>query len=302
MRKNICWMLIATVMVGVMGCGTDSQEFNWKTFRWERVGPRDRPRFAAADEAFPEQIPESGMVKPHLTEKQQSAFSKSQIIRLYICEKTPTSIGQGSYYLATQAPVDKLADLLAILYPAQGPGGSEKIRYLLYRDEAIWERAKKFAERLDEAAIEQGTYVVGQGSWPTALGLLYGSEYPRKLAPETRKRVISHLNHVIGDESADREIRWAAAVLAGNLHGRFDPKDFVSASATFVEAMGFAPGDEFEALVVRYHHIQLLMVMNQPIKAKKQAIDALNYFQRWRNTECYERIGIAAKEKNNRRG
>jgi hypothetical protein len=281
-------------MVGVMGCQSDSREFNWRTFKFEQVGPRNHPRIVAEDEEFPEQIPESGMPKPNLTAKQQTAYEKSQILRLYICSEKPKSIAEDSYYLATQAPVDKLADLLENLFPAQGPGGSEKIRYLLYRNDVVWERAMKFASRLDVPPMDSSIYMSGQGAWESALGLLYGSEYPRKLDPETRKRVISNLNHVVSDESADRETRWAAAILAGNLHARFDPKDFVSADATFGEASELVPGDEFESLVVRYHHIHLLVAMNQPLKAKKQAIDAMNYFQKWENTECYERLGAIA--------
>lgn len=294
MRKNTIFMVLLGLIVGGLGCRSDSQEFNWRTFKYEQVGPRNHPRIVAEDEEFPEQIPESGMPKPNLTAKQQTAYEKSQVLRLYLCSERPRSLEEGSFYLASQAPIDKMADLLATLYPAEGPGGSETIRYLLYRNEGVWERAMRFAGRLDVPAMDSSIYISGQGAWETAVGLLYGSEYPRKLDPETRKRVISNLNHLIGDESAEREIRWAAAILAGTLHARFDPKDFILADATFGEAAGFAPGDEFEALVVRYHHIHLLATMGQPLKAKKQAIDAMNFFQRWENTQAYERVGAVA--------
>jgi hypothetical protein len=294
-NKKIHLLIAGVVMVSALGCRTESSEFNWKTFRWEQVGPRNHPRIIAEDGELIEQMPESP--KPNLTAKRQTAFAKSQIVRLYLCSKTPTSIEEGSYYLTKNAPVDKLSDLLSILYPGEGPGGSEEIRYMLYRSDAVWERAKAFASVLDISSIDKGTYVTDQGSWETALGLLYGSEYPRKLDAGTRARIVSHLTHVTQDVSADRRIRWAAAILAGNLSARFDPKDYVLADAMFGEATELSPGDEFESMVTQYHHISLLVVMKQQLRAKKQAIDALNFYQRWASTECYERISMIAAGK-----
>ena len=66
-RRNISLILAAVVMMGSLGCQSGSREFNWKTFRFERVGPRNHPRIVAQEEEFPEQIPACGLPTPKLT-------------------------------------------------------------------------------------------------------------------------------------------------------------------------------------------------------------------------------------------
>jgi len=165
------------------------------------------------------------------------------------------------------------------------------MRYLLYRSDSVREEALEMAVRLDVPviALEPGqTLDTDQSSWDLALGLLYSSDYPRKLTPAVQARAISLLNQVVENPAADRRLRWASAILAGNLHMCFEPRDYISAGAPFARASDFLPGNSYQAMVTRFHTIRLLLARNQQVAAKQLAGEALDYFQKWENTECYE--------------
>jgi hypothetical protein len=306
MRKRIIPALLIAVFWTTPGCQSGSREFNWQTFRYEQVGPRVVYRPAAEKPRTLEDLGEfpasARKPAPVTSAEQDLAYLKTQTFRLYIGSELPKQSEAGeNFCLARKAPVDKLADVLSLLYPAQGPGGSETFRYLLYRNEDVLSQAKNMAERLDAAPIvldADHSPTVDQSSWELALGFLYGSDYPRKLDPALRSRVVLLLNQVIENPAADRQLRWAAAILAGNLQARFEPKDYVVAGATFSRAADFTPGPSYQAMVARFHAVRLLLARNQQLTAKNQAMNAVDYFRDWQYTECYEYLrNVAATNK-----
>jgi hypothetical protein len=301
MRKR---MIIPIVIAAVYcaGCQSGRQEFNWKTFRFERLGPRDvyRPKAETGEPSTLEELgtmpPPGRSTTPELSGAgRQSAYERSQICRLYISRQPPKSFAEGEYsYVAKWAPVDRLSEILVLLYPAQGPGGDERIRYLLYRSENVMEKAKAMAVRLDVQAIGVNEARGDISTWNLALGLLYSSEFPRKIDVNRRAHVVALLNQVIENPTEDSHMRWAAALIAGHLEMMYSPQDYVLAGASFSRSLDFTSGPSYEGMASQYHMAKLLLVRHQRISAKKQAMDALNFYQKWESTECYERLrGIA---------
>lgn len=304
MQKRLMIPILAALFCS--GCQSDRQEFNWKTFRFERVGPRDvyRPKTEADRPTTLEELgmmpPPGRTTTPELSGTgRQSAYERSQICRLYISKEPPKSFAEGEYsYVAKWAPVDRLSEILVLLYPAQGPGGDERVRYLLYRSETVMEKAKFMASHLDVPAIGINEAKGDVLTWNLAIGLLYSSEFPRKIDVNRRSHVIALLNQVIENPAEDSTIRWASAIIAGYLEMQYSPQDFVLAGASVSRSLDFTSGPSYEGLVSQYHLAKLLLMRHQQLTLKKQAMDALNFYQRWENTECYERLrGMAAGNK-----
>jgi hypothetical protein len=306
MQRNIFIFLAVLGGACCAGCESNrSQEFNWRTFRFEAVGPRERPQKTVAKEGELDQIPPPAQkTSAQMTSKQKKVYEKGEINRLYIGDATASKDASAdNLYIAKQTTPDKLAELLTLLYPGQGPGGSDRLRFLLYSDETTWEKAKAFAPRLDVAAQQikpDGTPVVDTKTlpeWDLAIGLIYGSEFPRRVDPDIRVRVISLLNHVLEYPSAQADLRWGAAIISSNLNARFDPKDYIAASATLSQGLRLTGKQDYKAMVIRYHHIKQLLGREQKLTARKQAQDFLNYFQNWDTTDCYHFVQTIVEQK-----
>ncbi len=306
MRRDI---FIFTAILGwafCAGCQSNqSYEFNWRTFRFEAVGPRERPQATTAREGELEQIPPSAQkTSAQMTQKQKTVYEKGEIHRFYIGDSTTSkNTTDENIYIVKQTTPDKLAETLGLLYPGQGPGGSDRLRFLLYSDEGTWEKAKAFAARLDVAAqqVKPDGSLAGDvknlPEWDQAIGLIYGSEFPRRVDPETRVRITSLLNHVLEDPSAGTDLRWGAAIISATLNARFDPKDYIAASAALSQGLRLAGKQDYKAMVIRYHYIKQLLAREQKLTAKKQAQDFLNYFQSWENTDCYHFVRAIVEQK-----
>lgn len=306
-------IIVAWGCLAALGPGCGQYEFNRRTFRFEQVGPRSRPAVRAGAEApadasaqtnatMGEQIPPPAAKAPvRLSPRQKATFEKGKVFTLYLgdesVEKKP---GQSDLYLVKQATPDKLAELLVLLFPGDGPGGSVRLRFISYSDEQTWAQAMAFASRLDVAAIriQPGIGLPETAAeWDLAIGLVYGSEFPRKMDPDIRFRAVSLLNHILKDPGAGAEQRWAAGILAATLQTRFEPRDLVAASATLSQTLRLTSKQDYKALVIRYHYIRQLMARGQTLTARRHAQDALNYFQGLDDTNCYRFLRTIVEQK-----
>ncbi|MFA5863615.1 MAG: hypothetical protein WC975_02905 [Phycisphaerae bacterium] len=304
MRWKFLILAVGFVGLGSLGCQSGSYEYNWRTLRFEQVGPRARYQIdvshekkgSAEDEDMGQIPPPGNPSGGELTRKQQSAFAKGRLYRFYLGDQTvDKNASMPELYVVRQTTPDKLAELLSLIYPGQGPGGSDRLRFIIYADEKILEKAQSFASRLDVPA--QKNKPENLSDWDLAIGLIYGSEFPRKLDSDARFRIVSMLNRIMDDRSAQVAVRWAAGIIASDLYSRFDPRDSVAASATLSRLSKVVRGQDYKAMVVRYHHLQQLMARGQTLTAKKQAQDALNYFQKWEDTNCYQSIRNIVEQK-----
>jgi hypothetical protein len=312
------WIAVCGCVLAVLwGCESGSRyEFNRRTFRFERVGPRSRPlnrtgtetagggqESAAGNLTEGEQIPPPATRTPaNLSQRQKGVVERSRVTILYLGNETvQKKPGQQDLYVVRQTTPDKLAELLVLLYPGDGPGGSDRLRFISYAGDRVWEMARAAAPSFDVAPqkIEPGaTLDVGAaGRWNLALGLIYGSDFPRRIESDARFRILSLLNQIVKDLSAPADRRWAAAVLAAALQTRYEPRDFVAASATLSQALRFTGRQDYRALVVRYHYIRQLLARGQALAARKQAQDALNYFQSQEDTNCYQFLRTIVEQK-----
>jgi hypothetical protein len=198
-------------------------------------------------------------------------------------------------YRVKNAPVDKLAALLVVLYPGEGPGGSATEQFILYKSAEIGRQARQLAERLDP-----GTFANSSGSaqtWKLAIEELYRTEFPLKLEPERRLTVVSLLHRVLNDEFADRDLRWSAGILASYLYTRYNPKDMLTARA----ALGFAgrliKGDDYKTMVTKYHLIRLSELEGNKKQMKREALEALRAHKNLENTSCFQMIRELGQKK-----
>ena len=305
----------------ILGCQSGERyEFNRRTFRFERVGPRPRPTVASTEEPAPApgKEGEMGRIPPRtgpggtfhtingqrisprtepgtgpvaLTPKQKSAYVRGRVQRLYIGDPTAEStIAPENLFVPKQTTPNPVAELLVVVFPGQGPGGSDRLRYLLYSNDEVWSRAKAFVRRLDVAPLKPDAGSDGRNTWDQAIGLVYGSEFPRRMDPQVRFRAVGLLNQVMADRSADLDLRWAAGLIAANLQSRFDPKDSIAASALLSRTSELVRGSDYRALVVRYHYLRQLEARDQKLTLRKKAEECLKTYRRWEDTDCYQFI------------
>ena len=285
--------LVAAATLAVVGCGPSRWEFNWATFRFERVGPRvqaSQRREGLPEE--PKEAAESGTQGPQgsATKGEEAAISPGRLYRLYLTvEESVEGVPAESIYVVRHAPVAILAEVLALCYPGDGPGGSPRTRYILYTDAEVWEGARRFAGRLDEGPAA--------GGWREALDALYATAFPRMLDLREHGRVVPLLRRVAGEGSADADLRWASGIILAQLCLHHEPREFAAAEAALDEAGKVMPANSYEAMVVRYHQIKLMLVRGARTQGAAKAQEALNQFRGLEHTTCYQMIRELARKR-----
>ncbi len=298
MQKKVLILLVSILPVlGGWQCNWRRYEFNWQTFRFEQVGMSNR-RPAAQSKSPQELVKEQGQIPPKSTEPKQELSPKERrsllagrVYRLYLGRgDTNSGIPAENFVVIKYAPVDKLAELLSLVYPGEGPGGSVRLRFILYKDAEIWTQAKKFAKHIDVKVWRAEQTGQNDSDWQTAIGMIYASEFPRKLDPDVRFKIISRLNRIVSDPQIDSPDRWASAIIIAYLNSEYDPRDFTAANANLSLAGRIIRGREYQMLVVCYHQIRLMYERGERLQAKKLCQQSLDSFRALENTECYQSI------------
>jgi hypothetical protein len=285
MKRLICFLVI---LLGISGCRTEQSEFNWRTFRWERTAPRQR--YDANTESELGTIPQAAIKPdPRSSQREDKALEKTQMYRLYLSSKSrKVTVNSEDVVILHEGPILKLAEVLSLIYPGQGPGGVDPV-YFYYRNETVCEMAKLMAEKFDLAS---GTV---PEAWKSALVELTETEFPRKLSGNQRQKIVSKFREASRNSGNEKIVRWAGCVIAAELLSEYDPRDLSGAKELLKQAETYYGGSDFHAMVVRYYRIKILMDEGKKIPVKQEAQDALNYFQMWENTEVYEKIKALGK-------
>lgn len=287
MRRTIVILIGLTLFLGSGGCRLHRWDFNWHTFRFERVGRRQTreqtvPPPARTDVAKP--TPRADRPAVEAPEGKPVAY------RLYLArDSSADTLPEEIVYDVKQAPVEKLAAVIQLLYPGKGPAGSTARQCIIYNDIDVWDAAKAMAGRLDAPT--------GDAVWHKALAELYETQFPRKLGPQKRLRIINMLNRLARSRLADPDIRWAAAIITSHLSSRYDPKDHPTAGAALAEADRAARRGSFRAMVVRYHLVRQLIARGSKVKAIRTARDAADAYTEFRGTLCYQTLLAARRPK-----
>jgi len=290
MRRAICILISAAVIVTCGACCGPRWQYNWYTFRFERIGPRDKHRQTAGTTARAPQ-PAGNVAQEPVAPKKRTGDGRDY--RLYFTAGAEVAdLPAENVFVVRSAPVAKLAELIGLLYPGLGPGGRPEVQYIIYSDIDVWRSARGFAEQLDTRASDTGS---AGDMWRQAIDGLYASAFPRKLERQKRLRIVKLLNRVGRDRSANHDVRWAAAIIKSHLFVRYDPKDYSVAGAALAEAGKTVQHGDYRAMVVRYHHIKQLVAGGRKRDAVTKARRTLKDYAQFRNTSCYGMIRAAAR-------
>lgn len=284
-------ILACSVPFWAGGCQPVRWEFNRETFRYERVGPRDRPAPVDTPATQPAVAETDSPRKPahrQVRATKRTAIARSDgSYRLGIVQGQPSveRSEQSNYdYAAQSTSPGKLAALLVVLFPGQGPGGNETERYIIYNSAEVWREAIDFLPRLDPAKVKPAANV--PQAWPKALNTLYASRFPVKLERQQRSEILSMLHRVLNDHTADRELRWAAGIIAAGVHSRYHPQDHLTARAALGVAERAVVGLDYQSLVVRYHRIKLLMAEGSKRQARHEVREVFREYPQFKKTAC----------------
>ncbi len=225
--------------------------------------------------------PEAG-----LSERSQRAIEQGRVYRLYIASSdAKISVPEENLYIVKNAPPEKLAEILSLLFPAEGPGRSPNMSFLLYKNQDVWTKAIDFASKLDVSDAS----AVGD-PWQNGLALLYKSKFPRKLSPQDRYKITLQMNRVLNDTKRNSEIRWASGIIIAALNVRFSPKDYTLAGATLGLSSRIISEENYEMMVIQYHQIVELSLQGKKTQSQAYARETLDTYRNWSNTACFELI------------
>jgi len=291
MRSAIVILGVLLTAASVGGCR--GQDFNWDTFRFERTSPRDR----SSEPVTMRVPPPAARPEPAPRPRREAVDDeRGRIYRLYVTRNAELEAETGArVQVVGDAPVEKLADILWLMYPGEGPGGSRDTRYIVYLNSEVRDLAAAYAGLLDVGEPAEGEG--GNAVWAEALSALYASEFPRKLDQASRLRAVGRLERVAQDPQAERELRWGAGILLWYVNTRFDPKDRAAASTGLALAARAATGDAYGTMVVRLHEIRDLMARKTGMRAMQKAREALVEFESLNGTACYKMIESVAGSK-----
>ncbi len=296
-RKLIITLVVILPVLTGGQCNCHRYEFNWQTFRFERVGkrlPQIRPDKQTREKLVKQQeiIPPKGKQTEHLgrlSQKQKRSILAGRVFRLYLGNKgTSEGIPDENLVIIGNACVDKLAELLELVYPGEGPGGSMRLRFILYRDGNIWQQAKEFAKELDVPMWKKD--MEEDDDWKVSIGMIYGTRFPRKINPEMRFKILSRLNRLIKNPNNSIKRRWAGTIIASEINSRFEPRDFIAAGANLLLGEKIARGNSYWLLVTDYHRIKLLQMKREKLKMRRLCQETLDKYRVLENTECYQMI------------
>jgi len=302
-----CTLLLAPVVLSMVGCRTDRYEFNPQTFKFERTYVEAYPIAGSGEageavEFYPAAPSKAVGAAPLPPETQPVAVQQAAATDfLQLSLATADAARPDASVVLQRAPADKCAHLLQILYPGAGPGGTGTWAFILYSDSRIGQKARDMAHLLDEPAVEPAEApdagkLSPQPAWRVAIGLIYASQFPRRVSASLRDRVRSRLDAVIDAETTAMRQRWAAALIAARLM-LFEPKDTSAAAAYLQRGKSFSEADSYEAMVVRYHHLRLWK-FTQPRDAFRGRLQqALRQFTRYNQSECYRLIEALSEQK-----
>jgi len=303
-----CYILIAALGTVLGGCQTEALEFNWRTFRFERVTPRSQGPTAAPAASQPAPAtavaPTSAKATPEAgaesVSKSQPAFrtwspetdkiKRGMLYRLHLIQdQLEPGLPPENCLVVRGVPVTKVAAVLAILCPGEGPVAGVNIQNMIYRDPAMWQEARSMAEAL--VPPPNGKRAEPE-PWFTALLALYQADFPRRLTPPERIKIVQPLQTMVYEPRIKVEDRWAAAVLAAHLLVRYEPKDYIAAGELLGQAELLAGGSVHRTLIVRYHEIKCRLAQGDRQSAKALADRTLEEFRGLENSTCYQSIRL----------
>lgn len=294
LKPLFMWFIAFGITATIPACSRNQHQFNPHTFRFERTGVRQTPvaRQSSADKSPSSPGPGSDAAS-------EAAPAIGQYYRLYlVAADHPNSTAQG--YKLRYAPTDKCAELVNLLYPGFGPGGSNKVMYILYSRQDAWQSAYRIIEDMDLPAVEPPVgntteQVPASQTWARAVGLIYSSKYPRTVDQQLRESINDLLARTVDNKSQPAQIRWAATIIAGQML-TFDPPDYTAAVDLFSTAETLAAGNSYKEMVARYHQLRARRDIHGKGSIKQQLNESLRQFDKYRQSQCYQSMAALTEK------
>jgi hypothetical protein len=224
----------------------------------------------------------------------EATAEPDELYRLELLSETAVAqtTGNISRLQVHHARASHLAEVLEMLLPGLGRGGTEQRYYLLYESKTVWSLAAHFAALLDAEPVDPGTVTAAstpEATFAAGVGLILSS---RRLSTEQVRRAETLLVAVAQAESAERSMRWASAMLAGRLlsEARFERFDFDGATEHFLIAQSYSQPTSFPQMVAVLARADMHQQIGQAGEAQKLRVRVMNEYANHADTNVYRRI------------
>jgi len=229
-----------------------------KTPQAREAQPQPAGRVAPQQPPAPPEVVEGGLFRLELLSAPGELRRESNVSRLK---------------LARTRAVD-VAAVIEMLLPGMGRGGSDDRHYLLYQSETVWRLASHFAGLADVEPVEGlpgETPTSAPEAFGKGVGMVYAMLRPGRREAQRVLRAESLLNAAVQAETAERSVRWAAAMLAGKLlsAARFDQFDFEGARKHYLVAQTHSEPTSFPHMVALFARAKTYEQAGQPDEARK---------------------------------
>jgi len=231
-----------------------------------------------------------------------SIVAPSAFYQLILLSERGPAAGPGrtKYVRLKHVSAEAASKALAWLYAPIGRPGQETRRTLIYQSGALWAAAAEFAPNLDVPVIDEPPPTLPidpREAFAKAIGLfayVYRMNPPQPVDLAKLDQVNKLLNVTATANAADPCLRWAAAMLAGQIQAEAQ-FDFQGAQQSLLVAQGQAGPETVELMMTLFARAEAYSQDGQTDQARKLYQQIVNQFPRFRDSEVYRRAQKAVQ-------
>jgi hypothetical protein len=290
--------LVAILAGPWAGCG--DVEFNWQetgqTARSARPGPDSKRPGPRADQA-PSSAPAVRQARaPNRPVDREVPFSAApqpgdyfQLV-LFSEPPPPETPPNFLHVRLERAAADSVGDVLSRLYVPVGIQGRTRC-LLIYGTQAEWRAAAEFVRVFDVAPLDdlpQAMPPQPVEAFQRAIAVMMARSRTGAVDRSALAKVATVFEQTAANEQATPILRWAGAMLAGDLCAR-TLYDFNRAEQLYVAAAGIAPGGSIEQMNALYARARTDVANGRKDRADPLFATVIQQFAAYRHSEVYLR-------------
>ncbi|MBN1490509.1 MAG: hypothetical protein JXA69_11385 [Phycisphaerae bacterium] len=203
---------------------------------------------------------------------------------------SPTAPPNFVHIQLQHAPAPSVADVLRRLYVPIGHHGQDRY-VLLYATEVEWRAAGDFTRLFDVVpSVDLPDPLANEPSkaFQQAIAVLMASSRPGSVDQEALAGVAAAMERIAAAEQAVPILRWAAAMLAGDIHAN-TTFDFNRAEQVFIAAQSQAPAGSVEAMNTLYARATAHLANGRKDRAQPLFTTVVSQLTAFRRSEVYHR-------------
>lgn len=296
------WLCACAAVLLAWAVGCEGVRSNWERGGLASGSPRSGPRTSAqppSGTATTQSVAGTGHPAPATNPSGTVPAEPGDYYQLvlYPDATLPPAPANFRNVSVLRAPVQSVADVLARLYVPVGYQGVDRC-VILYATDAEWTAAAAFVPVLDAPPVTSVPATLPPDpveAFRVLVGVIMANSRPGSIDRDALGRAAEPLERIAADTAAAPALRWAAAMLAGDLYANL-LNDASRAEQVFLLAETQAPADRVERMNALYARARMLVRNGRPQRAEPLFAEVVKSFLSYRRSEVYQRCGRGLDE------